>query len=995
MSRSLGNILALLPAFKAKMFYADPLPSASWSEQRWLGKRIKGVWKDDGDDVIFFNMKRELTTEDLLDHFRQEEVKCETHRKGSLGFVPVSRSGRVKVWCCDADSEELVSELKAKFIPVLAQHDINYIFEYGGKFKERCHLWIFCDTNQSVLKRFIEVLMKAAFGKKWQKRNRGDKAYELYGSHLTGNMIRLMGGLHLRAGYANPILFDGVESSDPEFVIKSVIECRPVSESYMIEVITDDSPYDGSLKEAPGLEGWKRRKQEYHPKSGSVEVKYIARTDLVCPFPKAPPFLKELACQCQTINKILWMIKNEEFLEDRGTDVHRCGVLIRGILQYGASKIAKSEKEEQVYHDFAEWLISQHRYRNWFSHGWHRNIDPAEVSRGCWRCETIDETFHRCKGCPFKDMQGFANPRVLWPRYGVQIRPKVIEKTLRSTTNEEVRDTVFKYAAKKVIKAAKLKTDLTLAIASGQGTGKSYLVDEIVSLLRSRTKTKFRKILIAVPTGKLAMMHRNALRERGVDATLLLSHNNLFKLDPPEFGECPFGQDIQELIDLGVNMSSIKSKYCKCERSENRRYISKCKFRDRCSYPTQFSKIEGSKVVICQHAHFRAADAMRILKAAKFDVAFIDENFVDNLQTYIKSTPAEKAFFRLNRKKFPFLRKLLLWLSGTPVKLPVSPSVDDMRSLKSLCKYHCLPFNVPDYLRRINDGVIYNKLEGLHRFHPLIQTPITVFTDATLRKEVLRLVLNTEDIEFVGHNQLVNVKLYNPKNKIIKVIDGSNSKSAQSDTEKMEKILHFIGMKGVTDYRKLTILITCYKDDTKPITDFFAANYPKLMKRLTISHMAVGVNDYKDTNVQFLLCGVHFNSLQYAFSDWEFTNIENFWCRVNDRPEGFNPFPHGVTATSGIPSKSVPVKLKLLVDGEARLVEFEEFRDSVPIIVGHKMIHALTLGMTQQAMRLRFHDDNIKIVYDWSKRYRPGILFTDVMLESQALGPVEHRYEEI
>jgi hypothetical protein len=70
-------------------------------------------------------------------------------------------------------------------------------------------------------------------------------------------------------------------------------------------------------------------------------------------------------------------------------------------------------------------------------------------------------------------------------------------------------------------------------------------------------------------------------------------------------------------------------------------------------------------------------------------------------------------------------------------------------------------------------------------------------------------------------------------------------------------------------------------------------------------------------------------------------------------------------------------------------VKFPELQDTVPLDEKQAQVHMMSLGATQQAMRLRFHDDKLKIVWDWSRRYRPGILFTDIVLENQLFGPVE------
>jgi hypothetical protein len=458
----LMNIIDKMPAFCQKMFVGT-VKSGRWAQQ----VQFHGVG-----DVDFINMKRDMTRDDLLEHFIQKPIAENNRIRGSLGMYgsfPDKSTQKAKWFCMDVDDADRVEIIRNKFVPILQAHDIEYIWEYGGRNMDRCHLWFFCDTNLNILTTFVEVLLKQA-DLDWRKLK-----LELYPTHKPTNIIRLMGGYHIRAGYANPIEFRGVLGDGPEFIVDSVIACVPVSQAYMVEVIAANVPEEAGIDRDPDgpLANWrhgskvKKDNRAYSPN----QFQYIPREDLKEPFKNMPAFPKVLSTQCQAIHQVFKKIKNLEYLEERGDDVHRAGLYCKGILDYQVHKIAKSQEDRDHSEEFKEWFFDEHRVRDWYAHQWHREPDESTLKKIVPSCKTWKRDFNMCGGCPFEDASGFSNPKQLY--YGDKVKVQKV-KEIKHFTNEEVRATTFKKVKALVNKAIlKDRFALDLVIVTAQGTGKS------------------------------------------------------------------------------------------------------------------------------------------------------------------------------------------------------------------------------------------------------------------------------------------------------------------------------------------------------------------------------------------------------------------------------------------------------------------------------------------------------------------------------------------
>ena len=192
----------------------------------------------------------------------------------------------------------------------------------------------------------------------------------------------------------------------------------------------------------------------------------------------------------------------------------------------------------------------------------------------------------------------------------------------------------------------------------------------------------------------------------------------------------------------------------------------------------------------------------------------------------------------------------------------------------------------------------------------------------------------------------------------------------------------------MTEYDKLTILVTVYKDQIDKVKQFFHAYYPKAVGRISVAHQSKGVNTWKDTNVQFLLASVNFHCKQYYMAAWEWKQIENYWLRSHgEDPDEVN-YPHDVLKSDVLPSEEDVLEMKLLVEDKGFHVELPQIRQNRPKDRWHKLIQLMAEGESMQADRLRIYDDSLKILWDCSGRYRPSILYTDIEFEKACFSRV-------
>lgn len=234
----LVEIHKLLPAFRQKFFGQPP-------KRKWWGRQAKSLHPEH-DDVEFVTMDAniQLTDQVLLDHFSGEIFKggehyCKAHKawhedvRTCLGTIGQFEHNRVKWYCADLDTNEAVSVGLDKFVPVLKKHNIEFIWEYGGPSFNKAHVWFFCNTNNVLLRKFVEVLWSEAEADPWLLK------IEEFPTRKPNNLLRTPGGRHQRSGQIMPVEFRGKIYKGALNIVKCIVACKLVEEAYMAKVIGD------------------------------------------------------------------------------------------------------------------------------------------------------------------------------------------------------------------------------------------------------------------------------------------------------------------------------------------------------------------------------------------------------------------------------------------------------------------------------------------------------------------------------------------------------------------------------------------------------------------------------------------------------------------------------------------------------------------------------------------------------------------------------------
>lgn len=969
------RIQELLPAVKSKFFG----PS---STKKKVGFCYNGRWgmqrlEPGSKDVTYFIDANEIISDrHLVNHFLQKPVKSRDHTAwGSFALQPMSTSDDTVYFnCIDADDPAAVFEIDNKLLPKFDAIGLQYIREVGGAKADRAHYWFFTTVDKVIHDQFFHQLLADA-DIDWKALK-----LELYPSKKPRNLIRLMGGLHLRAGYAHAISFNGVMSADPIFVMESIRDCKPFTHEEMLAYLATNYSHGSAVWEGDAMGGITHN-EDFERKKRTGDLTYDP-LKLKQHFQKRPPrFVRKVTTECQAFNYLAEKISKQDYLNDTGEDVHKTGLYFASMIRDGMKRFSDDEGQEE-YEEWSEWLFNEVRWRDHFDHNWLRE-GGSERESFTPRCEKLDALFDKCGGCPLRYQ--IENPREIMFAKKAKYKDEVTKDKLY--TNEQIRKDLFTdveilcqdYFLQVDDKTKADVEPLTLLLKPPLGVGKSHFVSETAV----RYAKQGRKVWISVPDGRLAMEHKARIEKFGGRAFVVMSHKNLFKRLDLAF-DCPYEEEIQDLQDLGVGTSAIKTKYCKG-----------CKFEDSCPFPRQYVNAMKPEwpIIITQHAHFKAHDVMRILARKEFDVLFLDEGIIDNTIGYYKVKTAERLIIEKHAKRYSWCKDLLVWIDGGRPSGQINAKANEIYRVRKRCRYYAVPWQIPNLIRAYNNGQRYEKNQGVFMSYDPPNVGLTILTDATPDKEILQYVMN-KPIKSMGDHMMVDIKAYNQGNQIIKVINGSTSKTAHKDGKYFSRKLHYIAQmarKPIEDggYEGLTILITVYKSDVEVVKGFFKRQYPELLPRITVSTMAPGTNEWEDINVQFLLAGVHLNGRDLKQGAWEINNLENKWRMKNGKTERTNNFPYKAKRSESVSTEWVPTKVKLRhADGTVIIRTVEDSMQPQPYTWDHLRVHLMALGKTQQSMRIRFKDSSVKKIIDWSNRYLDGVVYTDVVKEEELFATI-------
>ena len=983
----IAGLQKLITQLRKRLFIDGTCKSSYWGTQvRYDSKAAI----DPKYQVDFINEKRELGNDALIDHFLAEPFRRNHYLKGaytagSIGIMPLQKDDQTTFFCMDVDYEEQLEPI-VRFLPELDRLGIRYIYETAGARGDRMHIWFFVRTQKDVLKTFIETML-GSLGIDWVKLK-----LELYPTHKPTSLIRLFLGYHIKSAMLGLHPVNGIRIgdeivTDPMVALPYILSLPDVDEQVLIDYIVKYSSSGKELEDDPFNIMVAARTPDAPKKKHRVDI-YRKNPNLSNPFNYDLPEVFEKTLQCQAIHGVLKKIKDQDtlFLNDNGDTVHKMGVFLHGYAKWNDHYRLGGEGTEGA--DFMDYLKEEYRFRPSDDHNWtwekpHEDGRPQFYTPGC---DKLNDILHACEGCPLKNIKGFKTPLDLV--YMERLRYQLTSRTKGLKTNEDMSERAQQRTWSAVINGLKANVvdpsaQTIIGVRTPQGTYKSTkIIDEqTVKLVRSG-----RRVIISVLDGKQASEHADRLIAAGMKPFVLRGHKNQFKFDNPGF-DCPDAAAIQELAELGVARSQIKNKFC-----------SKCPFRESCPYPDQFNNLknENPEIVIIQHAHLAIPEIMGQLVSMNYHVLYLDEEFYSSLKKYHKVDGTEGKFLFHYAKEHKWLRPLYRWLQGGRPGEDFKPTTREMQELKQYMLYHSQPWKVSDYKRAYDSKQMYIRKRGIFQFTPISDSfPVVVMTSATLPEQITRIVFGGKPIQFIGGWELTDVTFYDSENKNIKIIGGSSSVTAHSDIEYFLKKLHYIGKKVRESYSDLKTLVVVYSDQIDMVTRFYKQYYPDVADSITVDLMSVGSNTYRFHNIQFLLAEVNFNAVDYGIACWEIGNVANYYNHSLRGTHMVNPYPAGVKPGDSVKSMWVPTQFYLKIEGEERavLIKFPQLPMPKPVHYMAELVHLSSLGKTQQAARLRQQvpgtcgslRSDLRVFYDWSNQYRPGLVYTDFIAEHEII----------
>ena len=920
------------------------------------------------------------TTSEWKRHFEQRPVETTSGFKsytwGSLAICGFF--GSIVKWICwDADTQEELEILETKIIPWLTKNGIEYILEYSQA--GRGHLWVFCNNipykvGEAFAKRVEEECGKVGecypFG--WRKKA----------------VIRVIGGWHWWAKKASDCIYQGEVSSDGLRIMQFVCD---------IELLTTEKAK--SLVPEPVREPEKRKGSK--PYDTFI---YLPR-DLPLPFPDMSAKANTLNHNCQAFRNLILGIKEKDILEERGIDYHQAGLRISGILL--AADIWDGTTRN------IEWFnkaVENYRSRDDKSHMWNNQPSArakyeANTHPLMPDCETMDKEFHLCKGCPFKGMANLKNLRRFWWNARPMSRKKV--KDINLVSLDDVRIRTFSKVRERVLTGLREEHTADILIASGQGTGKSVMSDRLaVEIATTNLACRFananKNILIAVPTGELAMQHKARCQERGVYAHVLRSHEGIFSdKNPMNLGfDCPSYDEIQYYIKLGASSQYFKKKYCKS-----------CPHFADCPYPRQYVRAgePDVRITIIQHAHLQCPEVIQQLRANKqYDIMIIDESIVDNFVNILK--PSEAEFQLLLDYGFEWADKLGTWMrDGGYPKGKLYPNLTELEMVRLRFEDNKLEYDhLRNFISAYNQKSYMDPFVGCMVFHPLPNIPIRIFTDATPPLEMLQIFLDNQNIEVFGADEIIDIREYHPENEIITVLDSTNSKSRLGDGDKtgykdeFYDRLNIIGEKCLGPYKADKVLVTVYIAHVEESVRYLKEKYPTLDvgteqdSQIMISTMKVGTNEFADRTIQFLMAEANISGADYAMWIYKLKLVQNYFLERAGHDYINNIFPIDVeqTGKSGVQMDFPPVTV-VEPDG---IFAYKDFIYARPRFKIPRLIYRYMVGKSQQACRIRFNPTIIngrsvmitrKKIYKFTNQPHDGILSTKVVTMEQLYAEIQ------
>ena len=948
----LSTIHKLLPNFKEKFFHGTV---TKWGRQ-W---RACNEHKEPFGDVSFQDYRKTpkiLTDQCLIDHFLakphfSEAWEQEDNGKwrkipaifGSYGAALRYTGDKVKVICIDADQDKFVDLLEEKVEPWLLANNINFIREYSGSIdKPRAHEWIFVDTDIIHTKLFLEQIQ---YDCQVTKEDWFDELYP-YGSRENA-LIRLPFGLHLKKmntfwGAIN----NKEEFNDIESALLAVESLSVLSEDNLMKLIT---PREGE-----------KPKKVY-----STPDKVIIKGDtLQPPIDDLPDFLNKVCKRCPAMNKILAAIKDEKLIDLRGQRYHDTGLFLSSWCQYNDYVNDCRDGEE-----FFDTAIHEFRSRSAAKHKWKSNWGRQKnISRILPSCKKLEQVYDLCSGCPYQGR--ISNPKSLYTAESL-VKKKI--KQVKIGSMQEIRDITFPEFDQDILND--ISGDYVLDTV--QNSGKSYHADELAVKLARSGKT----VAISCHSAEVALEHQERIRSMGEEAFILFSFEKVFEHKSNDI-TCPNYESIKDCISLGLDSSYFKKKYCKS-----------CPFYEECNYPKQYQELHEPehKIVILQHAHFSCMEVVRQIFKKGFDTLIIDEYFLDFLITHVKPTPEEIEILQ-EFNSLDWVSSLLDWFEeGGLSDGKLKPKQEDLKPILNRHLQKGIDFKLDKFIRLFNEVSRYEHNKGIMKFTPIPEVFQRIILDATVDMEELAIILNNKNLKVVKERILIDPHIYHERNRNYKLLNSRTSKAQLLGKEKLYEWLELIGDQMSNEYLDLTALITVFKEVEEEVFEWLLRNYPHIISRIAVNHMAVGTNSFAKFNVQYILAGVYSHMIYKNLLEesYKLKFIYNYWARLEDRTLVNNPYPAFIDENASIKWHTEPVKA---VHRDGFVYEYSQFDILTPDPESFEyLVYRRFRSKKQQTARIRYMPGKVSIKWFFDNDFTPDEVIDEVFLEEELLA----KYREI
>lgn len=947
----------LLSAFKKKLYIAG---LEDFSIQRiHNGKSAK--------DPGFYPENRRIADADFFDHFYFNPITDWQGVKGSLAFKPVFGQDQVRWVVIDCDNKTQKDIGVNLICPVFDKYGIDYIIEHGGDTNDRCHIWFTCDAHLYTVNKFMEQVLEEAG-------TNTTVMDEIYPTTRPKNVIRLFGGPHLKRNNTRfPLEYKGVIIHDPAEQIETFINVKQHS----------DDELKGNIKVTkPKTVKTFIKATEINNPFRETRHFYYHNMNLELPVENIPERLIPMAKNCMAFNRALQDVVSENGLEIPGGNTHMRGLFLHGIAEYNDIRFHNNEGKV-----FLEFLVDNFRFRDAESHNWAREPEKIEnPERLFTSCEGWQNYFPEyCRGCPVQH-------KIRSPKSFVYGKPvtKVAIKEVNLTTVDWIRNNTFPRFEERIEELVDSEANKSLLLASPMGSGKSFIVDRIAISLARRGKYS----LIAVPTAKLAMEHKERIQKMGGDAFVLMSHKNVFDYLLKDKMECPSYKEISEMRTIGAASSAYKTEYCK-----------KCPLMEECHYYNQYAESVEPKhrIVIIQHAHLQCEEVMFNLLKKPFSCLFIDETFIDNLINFVKPSKSEIELLKaVVPGSYTWRNRLADWMEGKEDAHGwLNPKYSELQQMHKLYKGMDLPWTLPQYLLYYNQKKNCHRYAGIEVISEIPDIPVKIYTDATPPKELLEMLTGSEGIEVWGEDEVLDMQDIHPDNKVIQILDGSTSNSALEKNGKLDVILHQIGCIIKEKFLGKKILITLYMKHEELATQFFSYHYPEVYKeiarkRIKIYHMVKGVNDFQDFDVQFLVAGVYFSGKNFADKVYRYKEVINHYRRKKNLNPWVNMFPHNLPPNMRIEyADPDPVSRIEKVDGHGYVFEYPGIFNFRPKHKIEYLIDKFNTGNTQQSNRMRFFPDKPRTLFIFNNLPMPSIQVTHSVLEEDLMPLADRLFQTV